>query len=101
MAGLQQPANPVEPSGLTDSEIVSESVQGSWGTDSVLTRSAPQIRLSLSALRAALAQPAASLTRELDDDEIITVRTSGRSRGGWQDSTSLLLATIDRKGADQ
>ncbi len=78
---------------LLDSDIVSESLGGPALT-------APTgIGFSLSALRAALPTADRQSARELYDDEIVTVRVSIAAPGGWQDSTSLLLATTDGRGA--
>jgi len=76
---------------LADGDIVSESPQGPS------LAAAAEVGLSLGALRAALRTLDAASQRTLYDDEIVTVRRSAAARGGWQDSTSLLLATIDGK----
>ncbi len=80
---------------LLDSDIVSELLRGPALT-------APtEIGFSLSALRAALPTAVPQSAGELYDDEIVTVRISTAARGGWQDSTSLLLATTDGGAANK
>ena len=78
---------------LLDSDIVSELPRDP-------SLAAPnEIGFSLSGLKAALATADAQSPRELYDHEIVTVRVSSAARGGWQDSTSLLLAATDSGGA--